>query len=158
MHLSTVSVTIGSLATTSTACAVLIWVLVEDLRNYRIRNTAVLALLACFVVDCAVRDRITLLASHTILAGSVFAFAAGAFALRMMGGGDAKLLSAAVLWVGPEGAVLFASLLFVATVAYVAGAWAGLTPSRRIGGRLAIPFGPSIASAWLGFIGFAWLL
>jgi prepilin peptidase CpaA len=39
---------------------------------------------------------------HLMVAGAVFAVSISMFAMRWMGGGDAKLLTAASLWVGPE--------------------------------------------------------
>ena len=77
----------------------------------------------------------------------------GAFALRAVGGGDVKLISAALIWVGPEGAVLFALLLAVFTLAYAAGALIGWFPKRRSGSATVIPFGPSIAAAWMAYLG-----
>lgn len=136
-------------------CSVLVWVLVEDMRRYVVRNAAVGVLVVCFVLDCAVRHRPALLVPHAIFAALGFCLLLGAFALRMLGGGDAKLLSAALLWVGPEGCFVFALALLACTVAYAAGARLGWLPAREVGGRTAIPFGPSIALAWIATIGLA---
>ena len=139
-------------------CLVLVWVLVEDMRRYVIRNASVLVLVGCFVLECVVGHHVALLVPHAIFAALGFALMLGAFALRAVGGGDAKLLSAALLWIGPEGCFVFAVALFVFTLAYAAGAWFGWLRARRAGGRMAIPFAPSIASAWIAFIGVtAWL-
>lgn len=135
------------------ACLILLWVLVEDMRFFRVRNLWVAALVACFVLDCLTRNRVPVLLPHALFAALGFALMAGAFVLRAVGGGDAKLLSAALLWVGPEGCFAFALVLGVCTLAYAAGARFGRFPARRIGGRTLIPFGPSIAAAWIAAIG-----
>ena len=139
-------------------CLVLVWVLIEDMRRYVIRNVSVLVLTACFVLDCVLRRQGSLLLPHAIFAAAGFALLLGGFALRAVGGGDTKLLSAALLWVGPEGCFVFAVCLLLFTVLYVAGAWLGWLQARRVGTRMAIPFGPSIALAWMAYIGLAaWL-
>jgi prepilin peptidase CpaA len=73
---------------------------------------------------------------------------AGLFALRWMGGGDVKLLTALALWVKPA---LFLNLIIamaliggVLTLAF--GAW---HIARRQRDRLAIPYGVAIAAAAL---------
>lgn len=77
-----------------------------------------------------------------------FAVFAGFFALRWMGGGDVKLLTALALWVKP---LVFLDLILamaviggVLTLAF--GAW---HIARRQRDRLAIPYGVAIASAAL---------
>lgn len=73
---------------------------------------------------------------------------AGMFALRWMGGGDVKLLTALALWVKPA---IFLNLILamaliggVLTLAF--GAW---HIARRQRDRLAIPYGVAIAGAAL---------
>lgn len=139
-------------------CAILVFVLVEDLRRFRVRNGAVVALSLCFPADCLLHGRLGLLVPHLLLAGAGLMLLAGSFFLGLVGGGDAKLLTAAMLWVGPEGSVVFAFALLIAVLSYAAGAWAGWLPSKRVKGRLVLPLGPSIALAWIATIGFvAWL-
>ncbi len=81
---------------------------------------------------------------------AVLAFAALAllFALRAMGGGDVKLLSALALWIRPEWfgqlLMLMALLGGVLTVAFAA--W---HIARRQRERLAIPYGIAISAAGL---------
>lgn len=75
---------------------------------------------------------------------ATFAILAGLFALRMMGGGDVKLLTALALWVAP---VHFMQLLLMMALAggiitIVMGAW---HVARRQKHRLAIPYGVAIA-------------
>lgn len=77
-----------------------------------------------------------------------FAVLAGLFALRAMGGGDVKLLTALALWIPPlwflKLVVVMALIGGVLTV--VVGAW---HIARRRRERLAIPYGVAISSAGL---------
>lgn len=78
------------------------------------------------------------------LAGAVLVVLAGLFALRAMGGGDVKLLTALALWIRP---IAFAHLLAVMALAggiltVVLGAW---HIARRQRDRLAVPYGVAIA-------------
>jgi prepilin peptidase CpaA len=78
------------------------------------------------------------------VAVAAFAVLAGLFALKMMGGGDVKLLTALALWVRPD---FFMQLLVVMALAggiltIVMGAW---HVARRQKERLAIPYGVAIA-------------
>ena len=77
-----------------------------------------------------------------------FIILAGMFALRVMGGGDVKLLTALALWIEPE---WFLRLLIVMALAggvltIVLGAW---HVARRQREKLAVPYGVAIAGAGL---------
>ena len=79
---------------------------------------------------------------------AAFAVLAGLFAMRAMGGGDVKLLTALALWIEPlwflRLVVVMALLGGVLTIVF--GAW---HVTRRRKDRLAIPYGVAIASAGL---------
>lgn len=87
-------------------------------------------------------------AAQVGIALAAFAVLAGLFAIRAMGGGDVKLLTALALWIEPvwflKLLVIMALLGGVLTIAF--GAWHVM---RRRKGRLAIPYGVAIASAGL---------
>ncbi len=134
-------------------CSILVWVAIEDLRSFIVRNSLVGLLAACFVLHCLAGNHLSDLLPHLLFGLVGLALMVGAFALRAVGGGDVKLISAALIWVGPEGAVLFALLLAVLTLAYAAGALIGWFPKRRSGSATVIPFGPSIAAAWMAYLG-----
>lgn len=140
------------------ACAILLWVIAHDLRHFRIANGAVLLLVAGFVLACLMRREASLLMPHLLFALAAFVLLCGAFAARMIGGGDAKLLTAAIFWIGPEGAFVYGVCLLALAVLYGVGAKLGWLPARRIGERLKIPFGPSIAGAWIAVIALAGFL
>jgi prepilin peptidase CpaA len=82
------------------------------------------------------------------VAAATFAALAGLFALRMMGGGDVKLLTALALWIEP---LDFLRLLLVMALAggvltLMFGAW---HIARRQREKLAVPYGVAIAFAGL---------
>ncbi len=83
---------------------------------------------------------------------AAFAILAGMFALRMMGGGDVKLLTALALWIEPT---WFLKLLLVmalvgGVLTIVMGSWHVM---RRQRDRLAIPYGVAISAAGLWVLG-----
>lgn len=83
---------------------------------------------------------------------AAFTILAGLFALRMMGGGDVKLLTALALWIAPG---LFLKLIIIMALlggilTIVMGAWHVM---RRQRDKLAIPYGVAIAAAGLWVLG-----
>ncbi|AKH42445.1 prepilin peptidase CpaA [Altererythrobacter atlanticus] len=81
-----------------------------------------------------------------------FAILAVLFALRAMGGGDVKLLTALALWIPPalfmQLILLMAVLGGLLTIGF--GAWHVMRRQRE---RLAIPYGVAIAAAGLWVLG-----
>lgn len=82
------------------------------------------------------------------VAVAAFAILAGLFALRAMGGGDVKLLTALALWIEP---LLFLQLIVLmallgGVLTLVLGAWHIM---HRRKDRLAIPYGVAISAAGL---------
>ena len=134
--------------------AVLVFVAIEDMRRFRIRNGLVVVLVLAFVLACAWHGRLHLVLPHLLFALAGLALLYAAFTMGAIGGGDAKLLTAALLWIGPEGALVYSIALAACALAYVLAARLGLAPSRRAGRRTEIPFGPSIALAWIAFLAF----
>ena len=88
------------------------------------------------------------IALQVAVAVAAFAILAVLFALRAMGGGDVKLLTALALWIAPlqfgQLIVLMALLGGVLTLAL--GAWHVM---QRRKDRLAIPYGVAISAAGL---------
>ena len=85
---------------------------------------------------------------HVAIALVMFILLAGMFALRAMGGGDVKLLTALALWIEP---ISFVQLLIVMSL--LGGALtlvvAGLHYARRSQGRIMVPYGIAISFAGL---------
>ncbi len=85
-----------------------------------------------------------------------FVILAVLFALKAMGGGDVKLLTALALWIAP---MLFLQLLIVmallgGVLTLVFGAWHVMRRQRE---KLAIPYGVAIALAGLWVLGTGYL-
>lgn len=85
------------------------------------------------------------------MATAAFAICAALFAIRVMGGGDVKLLTALALWIEP---LWFAKLLLVMSVlggvlTLIFGAWHVVRRRRE---RIAIPYGIAISAAGLWVI------
>ncbi len=83
---------------------------------------------------------------------AAFAVFAAFFALKWMGGGDVKLLTALALWIEPEWflRLLMMMALVGGVLTIVLGAW---HIARRQKDRLAIPYGVAIAIAGLWVLG-----
>ena len=84
----------------------------NDLTTMKIPNWVSLALLAAFVPAALLAGLPwTTFALHFAVGLAVLIVGMGLFALRWIGGGDAKLMAAAALWLGPAGLLPF--VLFV---------------------------------------------
>jgi len=121
----------------------------EDARRFRIRNSAILVLVGLFGLAAWLSGISHDAIWHGVFATLVLVLMFGAFALGLVGAGDAKLMAAACLWIGPENALLFAMALLCLTGLYGVGAKLRVLPARRNDHRVKIPFGPSIALAWI---------
>ena len=133
--------------------AALIWIAREDLLRFRVSNKAIIGLGASFIVTCLSSNQLSLLVSHALLSLVALIVLLGAFAVRVIGGGDAKLLSIALLWLGPEHILAFALLLLAAVITYAIGARFCDFPSRQINGSLRIPLAPCVSAAWIITLG-----
>ena len=85
---------------------------------------------------------------HAAFGGAVFGLLLLAYAAKLAGGGDVKLLSAAFLWFGLPCSAAFSIALVLTTLVYALLARIGLLPVRKSPRGAIIPFGPSIAAAW----------
>lgn len=131
----------------------LIWIAREDCLRFRIPNRLVVILVLACPVAFLLQGRAELLASHGLFAAAALAVLLVGFMAGICGGGDAKLLATALLWIGHENTFVFAVLLLPAVIIYAAGARLKFLPARRDRRRLRIPMGPCIAIAWIGVIG-----
>nr|WP_254803833.1 prepilin peptidase [Methylobacterium sp.]USU34607.1 prepilin peptidase [Methylobacterium sp.] len=131
------------------ACATLVFVAVEDARRFRIRNNSILVLVGLFGLAAGLSYTGHDVFWHCAFATLILLLMFGAFSLGLVGAGDAKLLAAACLWIGPEGALLFAIALLCMTGLYGVGAKFRFFPTQRDDHKVKIPFAPSIALAWI---------
>jgi prepilin peptidase CpaA len=108
--------------------AALLAAAVSDIRRYLIPNRYPIAIVLAYLVYAT---------GHPLDQGlwgfatgvAAFLLGAGLFAAGIFGGGDAKLLTATMVWAGPS---LAASLLVYTVLAGGALALAWLTPLRRL--------------------------
>jgi prepilin peptidase CpaA len=118
-----------------------------DLREYKIRNELVLALATLFVLYTVLSGRWAELTWDVLFAALMFAVMLVFYSLGWMGGGDVKILAVAFLWTGISGALPFAILLALFSIAHSLAARFGWVKSQDSGGRRRIPFAPSVAAA-----------
>ena len=125
-----------------------------DLKSRRIANwlNVVIAVAAPAFWWASGLDLWPGIAQQIGVATATFAICAGLFAVRMMGGGDVKLLTALALWVPPAAFLKLVVVMALAggVLTLVFGAW-HITRRRR--DRIAIPYGVAIAIGALWVIG-----
>ncbi|MFT3998517.1 MAG: prepilin peptidase [Asticcacaulis sp.] len=93
--------------------ACLIWAAVSDLTTMTIPNRLSIILAAMFLpVALLLKPDLLFIAEHLGVGALAFVLGIVAFALRFMGGGDAKLIAATALWFHFQGFVVF--LVYVA--------------------------------------------
>ena len=131
---------------------VLAFVIIDDLRNYRIKNSVVVILFCLCIADLLAKANFRQFIAHFLFAAAAFGLLMIAFQRGLLGGGDTKLLAVALLGIGPELSLVYAIVLLLLTLAYWGGAKLGLFPSQMIEGRLKVPFGPEIAGAWIAIL------
>jgi prepilin peptidase CpaA len=89
------------------------YAVVSDFRQLLIPNWIPVSLVAAFALYAALKlDSLTIL-HHLGIAGVVFLLMVGFFAAGWIAGGDVKLLTAVMLWMGPGQAAPFALLMAV---------------------------------------------
>lgn len=137
---------------------------VSDVMRYVIPNSVPIALIVLFPIAAAASGGPVHLAGHLASATAVFAVGFAAHRLRLFGGGDVKLWTAAGLWTGLEflplhlvltafiGAALTVVLLILrsplgrAAVSRALPARVGAMP-RLLQGGAPVPYGLAIAVA-----------
>ena len=139
------------------AAVTLFWVALTDLREFRIPNELVLALVGLYLLYALVSGQWVTMRWNIGFALLMMAGMIYAYWQQQMGGGDLKLLAAAFLWTGPWNALLFAILLLVFVGVHYAAVRLGWAAAQRSGTRLRIPLAPAVAGALIGTfaLGFA---
>lgn len=132
----------------ASVCGILLYIIIDDLRNYKIRNQAIGALIGLFILQTVMDGDYRASGLQILIALSLFLILLIPYSRGLLGGGDVKLLGAAFLWLGESERMVFAVLFYFLTLIYILAVKCGLAPSR---GKTAviIPFAPSIAGAWL---------
>ena len=147
MHNPTVSYVILVIA-----AAVLFYAALTDLKHYKIRNDVVLVLVLLFFAHAFVSNRWAGILWNIGFAACILVVLIYFYSRNLVGGGDVKLLSVALLWVGVDCALPFAVLLLMFASIHALAARLGWAGTQRLADddRQRIPFAPSIAAALIG--------
>lgn len=134
----------------------------NDLFTMKIPNRISLALIGGFVAIALItRMPLETLGLHVVIAVAVLIATFTLFSLNMLGGGDAKLMAAGALWMGPDHIIefvayvtIFGGILAVAMLGYRNFLPAKALPLPAWARRLhrtgeGIPYGIAIAAAAL---------
>ena len=129
---------------------VLFYVALMDLKHYKIRNEFILVLTALFFVHAFLSRRWVTIQWNFGFALLLFVIMLYFYVKKMMGGGDLKLLTVALLWVGPFCALPFALFLLLFVCIHIAAVKLKLIEARVVNGKNWIAFAPSVAAALIG--------
>jgi len=125
--------------------ALCVFAALHDVNRLTIPNWLNLTLAGLFIPAAAVSGLpLEILGGHLLAGALAFVIALGLFAFRIFGGGDAKMIPAVVLWMGPA-----ASLPFIYWMAIAGGLCAAallvskrMVPAAAIPGFMRAPFEP----------------
>ena len=127
--------------------ATLFYVALTDLKHYKIRNEVILVLTALFFLHVVLSGRWTILHWNLGFAALLFLIMLYFYSMKLMGGGDLKLLTVALLWVGPFCALPFALFLLLFAGVHILAVKFKLAKAQLADGRTTLAFAPSIAAA-----------
>lgn len=134
------------------AVAVLGYVAYTDLRNFKIHNSSVMALLLLYglyaLTDRSRYEVLTDVILGAIMFGVLFWF----YTKRVVGGGDVKLVPVVCLWVGAHCALAFSVILLICIFVHLMAARMGWARTVAMGGHQAISYAPSVAAALICII------
>lgn len=148
----------------------LLWLAVSDVRYRRLANAWVVAIGAAFLIFAALQQLgWHAFGMHLLSGGVALLICLALFALRVLGGGDAKLLSVLFLWSGP---LLAAPMLTVISltgtvVGILSFATRRLEPGKGSGvvrvlalfsAVRGVPYGVAIASGGSCMVLWPWIL
>ena len=125
----------------------LLYVALIDLKHYKIRNEVILVLAALFFLHAILSGRWTILHWNLGFAALLFLIMLYYYSKKVMGGGDLKLLTVALLWVGPFCGLPFALFLLLFASVHVLAVKFKLVEAQIANGRTKVAFAPSIAAA-----------
>ncbi len=127
--------------------AVLFYVALTDLKHFKIRNDLIIVLAALFFLHAFLSGRWVTIHWNLGFAAVLFVILLYFYSMKLMGGGDLKLLVVAFLWVGPFCVVPFAFFLILFVCIHMAAVWLKLVNVQLVNDKKWIPFAPSIAAA-----------
>lgn len=129
---------------------VLFYAAVTDLKDYKIPNELILVLAGLFFLHAALSGRWVQMHWNLGFALLMSGLMMVAYAQKLMGGGDLKILAVAFLWVGTQCALPFAVLLLIFGTAHAIAAKLRWVSAQQSEGRTRIAFAPSVAGALIG--------
>jgi prepilin peptidase CpaA len=127
--------------------AVLFYVALTDLKHFKIRNDLVIVLTALFFLHAFLSGRWVTIHWNLGFAAVLFVILLYFYSMKLMGGGDLKLLVVAFLWVGPFCVVPFSLFLILFVCIHMAAVKLKIVSVQVINEKKWIPFAPSIAAA-----------
>jgi prepilin peptidase CpaA len=145
-----VSAAIASQGVLILTATVLFHVALTDLKQFKIGNDFVLVLAGLFFLHAILSGRWVMLHWNFGFAVLSFLVMLYFYSMKLMGGGDLKLLTVALLWVGPFCALPFAILLLIFISIHIVAVKLKLSPVRVVSGKDWLPFAPSISGALIG--------
>lgn len=140
----------GACAVLVVTAGVLLYGAVRDLREYFISNSFVLLLAGLFFLHALLSGRWVTLHENVAFALLMFAILLLCYSKGWLGGGDVKLLTVAVLWVGLRCALPFSLFLFIFAALHTVAVKLKWVEGKHVEGRLKIAFAPSINAALIG--------
>ena len=126
------------------AGATLLFIAINDLRHYTIRNAHIGILAGLFVAYALISGRWTTAYWNVALALLMFVVLLFVYTRGGLGGGDVKILTVAFLWTGPTCALLFSIVMAVSALIHAGLGACGVGGFVK-DGRKRLAFGPSVA-------------
>ena len=130
--------------------AMLFYVALTDLKHYKIRNEVILVLAVLFFLHALLSGRWMVLHWNLGFAALLFLIMLYFYSKKLMGGGDVKLLTVALLWVGPFCVLPFALFLLLFVGIHILAVKLKWAEAQRENGQTRLAFAPSIAAALIG--------
>ena len=93
----------------------------EDIRAFKIPNWASATIAIAFIPYYLLHSWLFPIGMHLIIAASIFVITVIFWKLRLIGGGDVKLLTAVGLWLGPDLALSFMLVMTAASLVIALG-------------------------------------
>lgn len=125
---------------------------ITDLRTFKIHNSRVLALLLMYYFFAVVTYSPYEILSDITLGLVIFGVSFLFYLKNVVGGGDAKFLPVAALFVGAHFALQFSVLLLAFTGTHLFAVPRNWLPTLTIGDKRAISYAPSVAAALICII------
>jgi prepilin peptidase CpaA len=126
---------------------VLFYVALTDLKHYKIRNESVVVLTLLFFLHAFLSGRWVSVHWNLGFALPMFLILLYFYSKKMMGGGDLKLLTVSLLWVGPFCALPFALFLLLFVCIHIVAVRFKLIEAQFVSGKKWIAFAPAVAAA-----------